>query len=329
MRINPILTMLLGAMLCLLAACGNNESTNSSTRGTAVIICDPSFQNILDEEISVFEFHYPEANILARYLPEADALDSLFDKKVDLIITSCDLTDKQRELLKAQQRAYRSHKIAVDAVAIIVNKDNDIDQLSMEELREIFTGKYTRWGEVTPTKNLKDKEIELVFDGNRSGVINYMREIFVGRGKEFGAKVYAQQSTEEVFKAVELHRNAIGFVGVSWITADMKSRATSIDERVRQLNEQEGPSAIDFTDRIKVMSVRADDQLQPRKPYQYYINNGEYPLVRIIWAIDASANGTLDHGFYSFLTGVIGQKIILQTGVLPAAEPVRMVETTN
>ena len=314
-------------LLPLMLACNNQKGpTNTSTSGTAVIICDQSFQNILDEEIGVFEYSYPDANILARYLPETDALDSLFDKKVDLVITSCDLTENQRNQLKAQQRAYRSHKIAVDAVAIIVNRENDIEQLSMDELKEIFTGKFTKWGQVTPTKTLKDSEIEVVFDGNGSGVINYMREKFVGKNGKFGAKVFAQNSTDEVFQAVEKHKNAIGFIGVSWISADMKDRATSIDERVRQLQGPDQPSAIDFTDRIKVMAVRAEDQLQARKPYQYYINNGEYPLVRVIWAIDASANGTLDHGFFCFLTSPIGQKIILQTGVLPAAEPVRMVE---
>ena len=83
---------------------------------------------------------------------------------------------------------------------------------------------------------------------------------------------------------------------------------------------------IDFTDRIKVMPVRDNDKLEAVKPYQAHIFSGDYPLVRTIWAVDASYNGLLDHGFFTFLTGVIGQKIILQTGVLPAAEPVRCVE---
>ena len=311
----------------LLAACNNKQSTNSSTSGTAVIICDESFQNVLDQEIEVFEYTYPDASILCRYQPEADALDSLLKRKVDLIITSRDLTDAQREKLQLQNRAHRSRKIAVDAVAIIVNKDNDIDQLSMGDLREIFSGKFKKWSEITPTKALRDKDIEIVFESNGCGIINYMQSKMLEPGQKFGDNVFAQKSTEDVFKAVEAHKNAIGFIGVSWITADMGGKAMSVDERVEQLNANNDPSAIDFTDRIKVMPVRADDQLQPRKPYQYYINNGEYPLVRVVWAIDASASGTLDHGFFSFLTGVIGQKIILQTGVLPAAEPVRMVET--
>ena len=319
---------LLLSLLTLAVSCGGGTATNSSTKGVASIICDVSFQNILDEEIEVFEYTYRDANILARYLTDAEALDSLLKKKVDLIITARDLTDEQRDILKKQGRAHRSRMIAVDAVAIIVNPKNDINQLSEEELGEIFTGKYRKWNEVTPTQALRGQDIQVVFDRSGSGVVHYIQDKFLNGG-DFGMQVYAQGSPEEVFKLVEKNINAIGFIGVSWITADMKGRATSIDERVEQLKNSSDVSAIDFTDRIKVMPVRADDQLQPRAPYQYYINNGEYPLVRKIFAIDASAAGTLDHGFYSFLTGVIGQKIILQTGVLPGAEPVRMVDVSN
>ena len=113
---------------------------------------------------------------------------------------------------------------------------------------------------------------------------------------------------------------------MSWITSDLKSAEIPIAQKYEELKTKDEVSVIDFTDRIKVMPVRADDQIKAFKPYQAYINSGEYPLVRTIWAIDASYNGTLDHGFYTFLTGVIGQKIILQTGILPAAEPVRYVE---
>ena len=89
-------------ILAALMSCNNQKGpTNTSTSGTAVIICDQSFQNILDEEIGVFEYSYPDANILARYMPESDALDSLFDKKVDLVITSCVLSENQRNQLKA------------------------------------------------------------------------------------------------------------------------------------------------------------------------------------------------------------------------------------
>lgn len=322
-KLNILLSFAVAAML--LVACDYGKPRNAATSGLAKVICEESFQNILEQEIEVFEYQYPEANILPRYMSENAAFDSLFNGKVDLIVVSHDLTHQEKNYLKSSSRAYRSRMIAVDAVAIIVNKNNDIDELSMTELKDIFTGKYRTWGKVTPTKNLKNDSILLVFDNNASGVFHYISDNFLNGGL-FKFPVYSQQSPEDVFKAIEAHKNAIGFVGVSWITDDMKS-SISVEDRYKELNEEStGPVAIDFTDRIKVMKVRPDNKLKGYKPYQYYINSGDYPLFRKIYAIDASPMGTVDHSFFVFLTGVIGQKIILQTGVMPGSEPVRNVE---
>ena len=110
---NNILTAAVALMLLMLTACGNNMPKSTSTRGIAKIMCDESFESVLEQEIAVFEFQYPEASIMPEYINEHDALDSLVQKKVDLIIISKDLTDNQRELLKVQNRAYRSriHRI--------------------------------------------------------------------------------------------------------------------------------------------------------------------------------------------------------------------------
>ena len=266
---------------------------------------------------------------MVNYTDEASALDSLMKRQVDLIVTSRDLTEQQRDVLQKQGRAHRARKIAVDAIAVIVNTANDIDELSMAELKEVFTGKSRKWGDLFPT-TLKRDSIKIVLDQSGSGIVHYLKEKFTD-GRDFGntISVYAQNSSEDVFKTVMGNKNAIGFVGVSWITADMKATEKTLEQRVDELKNKNEVSVIDFTDRIKVLAIRADDQITARKPYQAYINTGEYPLFRTIWAIDASAGGTLDHGFFSFLTGVIGQKIILQTGILPAAEPVRYVEAVK
>ena len=323
-RIDIFMLLIAVVMSMAVASCGDQRPKSTSTRGIARIMCDESFQSVLEQEIAVFEFQYPEASIMPDYINEHDALDSLFQNKVDLIIISHDLTKDQKTSLKKLGRGYRSKMIAVDAIAVIVNKQNDISDLSMDDLRDIFTGKVKRWGEVFPT-NLKNDTIKVMFDGSGTGVVNYMKEKFLNGGK-FGPNVYARGSSSDVFDAVEQYKNVIGFIGVSWITSDLKSLEKPIAEKYEELKNNNEVSVIDFTDRIKVMPLRGDDQVKPVKPYQAYIYSGEYPLVRSIWAIDASYNGTLDHGFYSFITGVIGQKIILQTGILPAAEPVRYVE---
>lgn len=319
--------IVLFACLLMLNACGG-QATNTSTKGIAKIYCEESFRNILDQEVEVFEYSYPDASIMVNYAGDNACIDSLMHRAADLVITTRDITPEQHEILAKQGRAHRSRAIAVDAVAIIVNNANDIEELSEDDLREIFDGRAKRWGDVFPT-TLKRDSISVVLDGSGTGVMNFVKERYVPQGGKFAANVYAQRSTEDVFRAVQTRKNAIGFVGVSWINASLDSNATTIEQRVSSLINDDAPSAIDFTNRIKVMPLRGDSSVVARKPYQAYIFNGEYPLTRKVYAIDASAGGTLDHGFYSFLTGVVGQKIILQTGIVPAAEPVRLVEAVK
>ena len=248
------LLMAMAAML-LLSSCGDQRPKSTSTRGIAKIMCDESFQSVLEQEIAVFEYQYPEASIMPEYINEHDALDSLFRNKVDLIIISHDLTKDQKESLKKIGRGYRSRMIAVDAIAVIVNKQNDIEDLSMQDLRDIFTGKVKRWGEVYPTK-LKNDTIKVMFDGSGTGVVNYMKEKFLGNAK-FGPNIYARKSSSDVFDAVEQYKNVIGFIGVSWITSDLKSLEKPISEKYDELKTKNEVSVIDFTDRIKVMPLRA------------------------------------------------------------------------
>jgi len=275
--LQPVALLLVALVL---VSCGDRRPKSTSTRGIAKIMCDESFQSVLEQEIAVFEYQYPEASIMPEYINEHDALDSLFQNKVDLIIISHDLTPEQKKSLKKIGRGYRTKMIAVDAIAIIVNKQNDIDELSMDDLRDIFSGKVKRWGEVFPTK-LKNDTIKVMFDGSGTGVVHYMKEKFLNGGK-FGPNVYARGSSADVFKAVEEYKNVIGFIGVSWITSDLKSAEIPIAQKYEELKTKNEVSVIDFTDRIKVMPVRGDDQVQGVKPYQAHINSSDYQLVMTI-----------------------------------------------
>ena len=308
-----------------ITSCSGCKSKTPSTSNLCKVICDESFKNILDDEIQMFEYHYQDRNysVLPRYLDESSALDSLLNEKVNVIITYRDLTLEQKRILKGQNRAFRSMRIAVDAIALIVNNENDIDFLSMSDIKAILTGKKTKWGQVYPTK-LKDNPIKVVFDRNGSGVVHYMKDKF-NDGEDFPITYYAQGSSQAVFDYVEKDKNAIGVIGVSWITDDLKSRVKPAEERYADFNKPDTMELRSFTNKIKVLGV-SRDEINDYKPYQQYIFDGNYPLTREIFAIDASGLGTADHNFYVFITSVLGQKIILQTGISPANLPMRVIE---
>ncbi|MDE6541781.1 MAG: substrate-binding domain-containing protein [Muribaculaceae bacterium] len=314
---------------CAIAMCAGVSScmkyekkANSSTTGTTTMVCDASFQNIMQQEIDVFEYQYPEAHILARYEPQSVAIDSLMSLNTKTIVIARDLTDAERRALKSKRKAVKSAKIAVDAVALIVNKENPIEMLTVREVGDILAGRSSQWNDLEPSKL---GEIAVIFDDKGSSLVNYMRDSLLNGG-ELGPNVYAQGSVPKVFEAVKKNRNAIGVLGVSWITSDMSGADISPDSVAESILSDAPVIGATLTDDIKVLKIRRNDEVTAYKPYQQNIFDGTYPLFRQIYMITTGVSGSLASGFYSFVTGETGQKIIMKTGILPARTRIQVVQ---
>ncbi len=118
-------------------------------KGSATVYCDEGFKTILDEEIQVFEFSYPEASIIPFYVSEQEAIDKFLADKTQAIIVTRELTKDQIKYMKSKfKRVVRTNCIAVDAVALITNKENPVDRLSLQEIGDILSGKISRWSQL-------------------------------------------------------------------------------------------------------------------------------------------------------------------------------------
>lgn len=313
---NTILALAAGCLAVSgLSGCLKYEKkANSHTSGTTTLVCDNTFENIMAQEIDVFEYQYPDAHILARYATQAEAFDSLMSLNTKTIVVSRDLTKKEREILKNKRRTARSTKIAVDAVALIVNPENPVGKLTLKEVSDILSGESRQWNDIWPCDL---GEISVVFDDKASSLVTYMRDSLLD-GRELGPNVYAQGSIPGVFKAVKENKNAIGVLGVSWITSDMSSADMSQEELAKSVLNEEPVEGATLSSDVKVLSIYREGEARAYKPYQENIFNGTYPLFRQIYMITTGASGSLAGGFYAFVTGDIGQKIIMKTGILPA-----------
>ena len=305
--------------MCL-AACGGKKEQKPST--LAKIACDESFEYIMEQEINVYEYIYPKEDVLAYYLPENQVVDSIMAMgSVKGAVISRPLTEKEVSYLRSNKKIVHQQKIAVDALALIVNPENPVEILSKKDIAEILSGEVTRWDQVEPCK-LGD--IDVIFDHKESSSVKYMSDSILG-GKPFGAHVSAVKSNPDVFKAVAENRNAIGIIGVSWISSDLTGRQKSVEELAEAVEKSDTPT-LEFKNDVKVLKIRGNNEVTAYKPYQAYIFDGSYPLYRSVYMVSTAPGGTVTHRFYSFVTGFQGQKIIQMTGILPATVRPRMVE---
>lgn len=329
-------TYILLSVLATLGAVSCGEIKRGEyAKGSASIFCDDGFRTILDEEIGVFEYTYPESAIIPFYMSEDACIDSLLADQTQSIIVTKELTPEQIKYMKAKyKRVVRTNCIAVDAVALIVNKKNPVSSLSMDEIGELLNGKITRWSQLAGADTTA---IKLVFDNAGSSTVSYLRDKFLTKGQNIADKTnaFAQQSNAQVFDIVKKDPDAIGIISVSWLGEDLSAaKKVPMDKRMEDYSNQNDTIASQLTDEVNIIKVsnpNADNDFSPvaYKPYQAYIATGEYPLYRKVYMISTASNSTLLHSFYVFMTGFVGQKIISKTGILPYHMNPRVVQLVD
>ncbi len=319
------LTLLIAAASCTPVKRGEYA------KGSATIVCDDGFKTILEEEISVFEYSYPEASIIPFYASEQAAIDSLLEDRTQAIIVTRELTKDQIAYMKSKfKRVVKSNCIAVDAVALITNKDNPVQQLNLEEIKGILNGSISRWNQLAGSDTTA---IKIVFDNAGSSTVSYMRERFLPEGQSISdnPNAFAQANNAQVLDLVKKDPNALGIISVSWLGEDLSAaRNIPLDKRVEDYKTENDTIASELTTEVNIVKVTnptAENDFSPigYKPYQAYIYSGDYPLHRKVYMISTASNSTVLHSFYTFVTGFTGQKIITKTGILPYHFPQRVV----
>ena len=302
------------AAAAMFVGCDKKPASTAGS-GIARVACDKTFENILQQEIDVYEYQYPKANIMPYYVDEKAALDSLLNiGDVKTIIIPRRLNEKELKYLKSKDRNVRQQMIAVDAIALITNPQNKFNEpLSRNDLARILSGEIKRWNELGPSNA---GNIKVVFEHQGSSTVQYMQDSIMN-GAKFAPNVYVVKTPQEVFAAVKDDPDALGVIGVSWISSDLNVRELDTSELYDHFNNTSEINQV-FNDSINVLAVRPDDSPLARKPYQAYIFDGTYPLFRQMWMITTAPGGSLASGFYAFVTGPLGQKLIQSTGVLPA-----------
>ena len=304
------LTLILG----LFSACGNKPKNTKAEQeyqlAARYFMADESFSPILNEALEIFRYNNVLDTLEAQYTNEQDAVKKLMALETWLVFTSRDLTAKERQNLQDRKYLPRTIPIAYDGLALIVNNDNPDTCITVKDFKRILRGEISEWKDLYPQSRLGS--IDVVFDNPLSSTVRWCVDSLLS-GQEFKApNIGAVKTSAAVIDYVENHKNAIGIIGSNW------------------LNDKRDTTNVTFKKNITVMGVsRLDSATRANswKPYQYYIYNGNYPLIRTIYALLNEPRSGLPSGFAHFCRLPKGQLIIQKSGLLPiqAATNVREV----
>ena len=202
-----------------------------------------------------------------------------------LIDGATDIADASRFIKKKEFMQARDndiypvpHRVAMDGIAVIVNESNSVKNLTLNDLKKIYTGEVTNWKELGGP----NKEIVVVSRDSSSGTFEVFGEIAL-KGERVSQKALMQSSNGTVASTVGETAGAIGYVGLGYL-------------------DNSGIKA------VKVNGV---------KPTNATVASGEFPIARPLFMFTDGWPEGLTSKFINFILSAEGQEIVKTQGYVP------------
>ncbi|NOT36147.1 MAG: solute-binding protein [Saprospiraceae bacterium] len=266
--------------------------------GKIEIFCDEALQNIIQQQEEIFERNYPKADVQIHYMNEADIIRKFLYDSVETIIISKSLDSSAIKYLDQEKQLHpRIFPFAISAVAFVCSPLSPDSLLQYESILQATTG----------NGNLSNRKF--VIENKSSGIAKFLLES--SQADQLSSNFYAMNSLDTVLDFVSKNKDCIGII--DW------SRVSDSDD----------PIAQDYLRKIKIIKISsagALDKVEYFPPFQYNLQDKIYPFTRTLNIISRTGKSDLGLGFATFITGEIGQKIILKAGLLPIYQSERVIE---
>ncbi len=189
------------------------EATEAAVdlKGSISLAGSTSMEKLCEAMSESFMEKYPDINVTAEYTGSGAGIESLKAGSVDIGNSSRNLKDSELEGGAVE------NIVAIDGIAVIVDKDNTVTDLTSEDLGKIYKGEVTNWSELGGS----DEAIVVIGRENGSGTRSAFEELL---GLEDACK-YAQEldSTGGVLAKVASTPGAIGYVSLDVVDDTVQS----------------------------------------------------------------------------------------------------------
>lgn len=278
--------------VALLTACSSN-STDSNT-DTASYIENKGSDTIVNLALAWaerYQAEHPDVRISVTGGGSGTGIASLINGTVDIANASRQI--KEEEIAEAESNGVKSveHIIARDAIAVIVNPENPVSQLTLKQISDIYSGKIKNWSDVGG----EDRPIVRLSRETNSGTHVYFLETVLRLGNSedktlFSTDTLLLPSSEGIIVEVRQNPNAIGYDGLGYVPEDLKMIAIA---------EKEGGAYV--------------------LPSIATVNDKTYPIARDLYMYtDGEPTGIVKE-YLDWILSAEAQEIVAELGFVPAS----------
>jgi len=207
---------------------------------------------------------------------------ALIEGTTDIAQSSRAIKFDEKQKMQEGGKTAKEVTIAFDALAIIVNPQNKVTNLTREQLEGIFTGKIKNWKDVGGD----DLAIIPYARETSSGTYDFIKE-YVLLNKNYMNGIMSMPATGAIIQSVSQTRGAIGYVGLAYLNASVKAIHVSYDK---------GKTYVE--------------------PSVANAKNNTYPIVRPLFYYYATKSEAVVKPFIDYILSSEGQKIVADIGFI-------------
>jgi phosphate transport system substrate-binding protein len=210
-------------------------------------------------------------------------LTALLDGTTDIAMASRDLKTEEKLKFNERKKEIAQVVIAFDALSVIVNPQNKVNELTREQIEKIYIGEIKNWKEVGGA----DEPVVAYSRESSSGTFEFFKEQVMEK-KNYASSVLSMPATGAIVQSVSQTKGAIGYVGMAYETSGIKNISVSYDGGKTYV----APS----------MNAAKDKS---------------YPISRPLYYMYDKANEAKVKAFVDYALSDEGQKIVAEIGYVP------------
>ncbi|BBB27908.1 PstS family phosphate ABC transporter substrate-binding protein [Amphritea japonica] len=279
----------------------------SGVSGNLSSVGSDTLANLMTLWAEEFKRNYPNVNVQIQAAGSSTAPPALTEGTSNLGPMSRKMKDKELGAFE-EKFGYKPTPVAVaiDALAVFVNKDNAIKGLTIPQIDAIFSAtrkcglanEVSNWGEVGATGSIASQGFQIFGRNSVSGTYGYFKKKALCKG-DFRNNVNEQPGSASVVQSVSTSLNGIGYSGIGYKTSSVRALA---------LTKKAGTPFVEATPENAL--------------------NGSYPLARALYVYVNKKPGQdlapLEREFLKMVMSKVGQEVVVKDGYIPL--PASLVE---
>ena len=263
-------------------ACDRDSGASLKVQGSDTMV------QLSQQLAKAYMAKFPEKVVSVQGGGSGTGIAALLNQSADIANAARTMKDKEWKLASDKGIKVTEQVVGLDALAVIVHGDNKVAKLTIDQLSDIYVGKITNWKQVGGA----DAEILVISRDSNSGTHVFFKEEVLRKGEkkselEFGQGTVYAVSNQAMIDQVKTNPNAIAYVGMGWLTDEVKPLAVSKD----------GKTYV--------------------KPEFNAAKDGSYPLARTLQIYINEASAEKASPFVNFIMSSEGQAVVKEVGFVP------------